>query len=82
MSADHHVFHDPTGRRGKIVKFVLILIILGVIASVLYAQRLFHHIPELPIIGALQDTAYELESEKIKKLMTNFSYNFSKIIFY
>ncbi len=68
MSADHHIFHDPSGRRHKIVKFILFIILIAFIASAWYAHHLFHRIPELPIIGQLQETDYQLETEKIKKI--------------
>ena len=47
MSPAHHIFHDPGGRRRRIVKITLISAFVFIVALALYADRLFHQMPDI-----------------------------------
>jgi cellulose synthase/poly-beta-1,6-N-acetylglucosamine synthase-like glycosyltransferase/peptidoglycan/xylan/chitin deacetylase (PgdA/CDA1 family)/spore germination protein YaaH len=68
MSQSHHIFYDPRGRRRKVVKVAVGLILAILLFLAWYAKQLFHRLPVLPVIAQLQDTAHELETEKHKTI--------------
>lgn len=68
MAESNHVFHDPSGRRKRVVKVALLSILAAISLSVWYAHRLFHRIDAVPAAKDAAGTAAELEHERNKRI--------------
>jgi poly-beta-1,6 N-acetyl-D-glucosamine synthase len=68
MSAAHHIFHDPSGRRRFVAKLFLLALITLLVVLTYYAYDLFHRIPVMAVPEEFQDTTEELRQQKQVKL--------------